>query len=46
MEGNEDEFILLNPKNGWGDYYGALKFLKEFTEACEKYPKATIGLWK
>jgi hypothetical protein len=46
MEGLPDEFIPLNPKNGWGDYYGALKFLKGFTDACERYPKSTIGLWK
>lgn len=27
MEFNEDEFKKLNPKNGWGDYDGCLKFL-------------------
>lgn len=45
MEEKPDEYILLNPKNGWGDYHSALEFLKEFTRACEENPDAEIGVW-
>jgi hypothetical protein len=45
MEENPVEFLPLNPSNGWGDYYGALKFLKDLAEVCEEHPKATIKEW-
>jgi transposase-like protein len=43
---NVEVYRLLNPPNGWGDYDGALRFLREFSGACEKYPKARIEVWK
>ena len=43
---NQDEYLGLNPDNGWGDYEGALSFLIEFSECCAEYPKAVIGLSK
>jgi hypothetical protein len=45
MEREPDEFRKLNPPNGWGDYNGALAFLRAFLTACEAHPKAKIGVW-
>lgn len=42
MEENPKDYKKLNPKNGWGDYEGALKFLKDILIACKKYPKYKI----
>ena len=39
---NEDEYIPLNPANGWGSYEGALHFLRNFTWACKNHPKARV----
>ena len=38
----KEDYIKLNPKNGWGEYYSALEFLKEVCENCKKYPKSII----
>ena len=46
MESHPDEYKALNPENGWGSYEGALAFLREVADACKKYPRATIGVWK
>jgi hypothetical protein len=37
-----DEYKKLNPKNGWGDYEGLLKFAREYLQACRDYPEAKI----
>jgi len=31
-----------NPKNGWGDYEGLVRFVKEYLKACIDYPDAEI----
>jgi len=46
MKAKPEKFRRLNPVNGWGDYDGAIEFLSDLTDACEKYPNATIGVWK
>ena len=45
MKRNPDEYISMNPKNGWGDYESALRFLEKFLELCHEHPKATIRMW-
>lgn len=42
MEASPDQFRALNPENGWGNYEGALKILKQLLDACQKMPKATM----
>lgn len=42
MQANPQEYLQLNPSNGFGDYQSALKFLGEVLAACEKHPKAII----
>ena len=40
------EFVKLEPKNGWGDYWGVVNFIANLLEACMKYPKARIWIWR
>lgn len=42
MQDNPVVYKKLNPVNGWGDYPGAMKYLREILDACIKYPKATV----
>lgn len=46
MEARPEEYKELNPPNGWGNYEGALNFLKDFTNNCKEYPKSIIGVSK
>ena len=39
---NPDQFIPLNPSNGWGNYDGLIIFVREYLEACEQYPDARV----
>lgn len=41
---NKQDYEKLNPKNGWGDYDGALRILFEIRTACECNPEATIDI--
>lgn len=36
MTENRNRYIALNPENGWGDYHGCLKYIKEIYTACIK----------
>jgi hypothetical protein len=45
MAVHRDEYEMLNPANGWGDYQGALDFLTEFTAECRSNPKAIVHVW-
>jgi len=38
MMENSEEMKKLNPKNGWGDYYGALNFLNNILIKCHEHP--------
>jgi hypothetical protein len=46
MRKNKEEYLPLNPENGWGHYDTALHFLWKFLKACVAHPNATIGVWK
>jgi hypothetical protein len=45
MENNPDKYKSMNPENGWGNYEGALEYLKELLNACVKNPNATIQVY-
>lgn len=45
MEGEPERFRALNPANGWGDYEGAVDYMRRFYLACERHPDATIEGW-
>jgi hypothetical protein len=43
---NAKGYKKLNPKNGWGNYEGAILFLKDVISACEKNPNGKINISK
>lgn len=45
MEADPDTYREMNPPNGWGDYEGALDFLRRLADACAENPKCRIGIW-
>jgi len=42
MERDRDGLSALNPANGWGDYDGLVRFVREYLAACEANPQAVI----
>jgi len=42
MTADKPGFEKLNPPNGWGDYHGALEFLREIRNACEAAPMGVL----
>ena len=42
MRANPDEYMPLNPANGWGDYESATDYLDKLRRLCEEHPKTTI----
>jgi hypothetical protein len=44
MEADPDTYKAMNPENGWGDYEGAMKFLRDIADACARHPKAQLGV--
>lgn len=37
-----DFYKQFNPANGWGDYWGLLRFALEYLNACTKYRQAKV----
>ena len=44
METNRAQHERMNPSNGWGDYNGALNFLRKIRMACGDYPNAYVSV--
>lgn len=44
MAADPKKYKAMNPKNGWGDYEGALDYLKGILGACETHPLATLDV--
>jgi hypothetical protein len=44
MEADTGKYEAMNPPNGWGDYEGALDYLRRLMDACAAHPKATIWI--
>jgi hypothetical protein len=42
MEKDPGEYRKMNPENGWGDYEGALEYLRSLANACEQHPACVI----
>lgn len=42
MEADPEKYRAMNPSNGWGDYEGALTYLRGIAEACANHPKCSI----
>lgn len=46
MTYHAEEYRALNPSNGWGNYEGALAFLKDVMDACNENPGAIVRISK
>lgn len=44
MEDQPATYQAMNPANGWGDYDGALDYLRRLRDACHAYPNAAIRI--
>jgi hypothetical protein len=44
MEADPVKYGLMEPANGWGDYEGALDYLRRLRNACLAHPKAQIRI--
>jgi len=44
LEKSPSFYQQFNPKNGWGDYDGLVRFVSKYLAACKKYPQATIRI--
>lgn len=44
MEAHAADYRELNPPNGWGNYDGALEYLRGILKACKEHPKCTIRI--
>lgn len=42
MVDRRDELTAMNPPNGWGNYDGALNYLRKILEACNENLTGTI----
>ncbi len=41
-----EQFRVLNPPNGWGDYEGLVRFVARYLSACVHDPDATVSVWR
>lgn len=37
------KFKRFNPKNGWGDYNGLVRFVAGYLQACREHPNAEVS---
>ncbi|MFB9485547.1 hypothetical protein ACFFSH_40265 [Streptomyces filamentosus] len=44
MQQRPDHYQAMNPRNGWGDYEGALDYLARLRIACLAHPAAEIHI--
>lgn len=42
LEADPAHYRTFNPENGWGNYEGLVKFVREYLAACEANPDAEI----
>jgi hypothetical protein len=46
MEDFPDHYRDMNPENGWGDYTGALAYLRWMLAMCRAVPEGTVRVWR
>lgn len=39
-------YRAMNPRNGWGDYAGALKYLVWMRDMCRAVPEGNVVVWR
>lgn len=45
MAGHPDMYREMDPPNGWGNYAGALAYLRTVERQCALHPKAIVQWW-
>ena len=45
LANNPEKYRKLNPVNGWGNYDGALNYLRKLLVSCEENPNCTIKVY-
>lgn len=46
MRADPAAYKAMNPENGWGDYYGAVRFLVWMARNCKRDPDAKVEVWR
>jgi len=46
LESDPERFKALNPSNGWGTYEGLVAFVRDYLDACMRYPNAAVSVWR
>ena len=44
MEKRRDAYTALAPENGWGDYDGALDYLRRIAASCVRHPCGVLRI--
>lgn len=42
LEADPQSFKQYNPPNGWGNYDGLVRFVRDYLKACKKNPDAKV----
>lgn len=42
LRADPDKYKALNPENGWGNYDNLVELVRQYLEACETNPDATV----
>ncbi len=45
LRADPEKYRAFNPKNGWGNYEGLVRFVDDYLSACRAYPRATVRVW-
>lgn len=43
---NPTEYSKYNPENGWGNFEGLVRFVREYRDACYDEPTAELKVWR
>lgn len=46
LRAHPEQFLPLNPENGWGNYDGLVSFVENYLDACRRAPTASVRVWR
>lgn len=46
LKSDPERFLKFNPENGWGSYDLLIKFIENYSKACENNPDADVSVWR
>lgn len=46
LEAEPQRFEQFNPANGWGSYGTLVEFVRGYLAACERWPSASVTVWR